>query len=122
MTSAGAYDEAVARFLAYLEDQRRVSAQTLRAYASDLEQFRAALARRYGDPVPGPEAIDALAVRGYVAGMHKEGLAKSSVARKLSAVRSFLKHAVRQGVIDASPAVPGAVIDTCSVRNSPTRR
>jgi integrase/recombinase XerC len=104
VTGGDPYDEAVARFLAYLEDQRRVSPQTLRAYASDLAQFRVALARRHGELVPGPEAIDALAVRGYVAGMHKEGLAKSSVARKLSAVRSFLKHAVRQGVIDASPA------------------
>jgi integrase/recombinase XerC len=98
------YDCAVARFLAYLEDQRRVSPQTLRAYVSDLAQFRALLVERHGERVPGPEAIDAIAIRGFVARLHREGLAKASVARKLSAVRSFLKHAVRLGVIDVSPA------------------
>ncbi len=53
---------------------------------------------------PAPEAIDVLAVRGFVARLGRGGLAKSSVARKLSAVRSFLKHAVRDGHMDASPA------------------
>ena len=52
---------------------------------------------------PGPEAIDALAVRGFVAHLHRQGLRKSSTARKLSAVRSFLKHAVREGRIGANP-------------------
>jgi integrase/recombinase XerC len=99
-----AYDCAVSRFLDYLEDQRHVSKQTLRAYASDLAQFRALLALRHGERLPGPEAIDALAIRGFVARLHNDGLAKSSVARKLSAVRSFLRHAVRMGDIDVSPA------------------
>ena len=48
------YDRAVSRFLAYLEDQRRVSAQTLRAYVSDLAQFRALLEKRHGERLPGP--------------------------------------------------------------------
>jgi integrase/recombinase XerC len=104
MKEETAYDRAVSRFLAYLEDQRRVSKQTLRAYASDLAQFRALLSERHGEEIPGPEAIDALAVRGFVARLHHEGLAKSSVARKLSAVRSFLRHAVRSGAIEVSPA------------------
>jgi len=102
--NANAYDRAVSRFLAYLQDQRHVSKQTLRAYASDLAQFRALLAERHGERLPGPETIDALAVRGFVARLHNEGLAKSSIARKLSAVRSYLRHAVRLGVIDVSPA------------------
>jgi integrase/recombinase XerC len=104
VTEANAYDHAVARFLAYLQDQRRVSKETLRAYAGDLVQFREALAARHGEQLPGPEDIDTLAVRGFVARLHNEGLGKSSVARKLSAVRSFLKHAVRLGIIDSSPA------------------
>jgi integrase/recombinase XerC len=98
------YDEAVARFLAYLEDQRRVSPQTLRAYESDLSQFRDLLAERHGENLPGPENVEPLAIRGFVARLHHDGLAKSSVARKLSAVRSFLKHSVRLGDIDVSPA------------------
>jgi integrase/recombinase XerC len=100
-----AYADAVSRFLAFLADQRRASPQTLRAYASDLEQFGAYLAAEHkGRPAPGPEGIDALAVRGFVASLSRAGLRKTSVARKLAAVRSFLKHAVRDGRIEASPA------------------
>jgi integrase/recombinase XerC len=104
VSPATPYDLAVSRFLAYLEDQRHVSKQTLRAYVSDLAQFRASLAERFAERIPGPEAIDPLAIRGFVARLHRGGLAKASIARKLSAVRSFLKHAVRLGVIDVSPA------------------
>ncbi len=104
MTPAGAFDRAVARFLAYLQDQRHVSKETLRAYTSDLAQFRESLAERHGARLPGPEAMEPHAIRGFVARLHNAGIAKSSIARKLSAVRSFLAHAVRQGVIDVSPA------------------
>jgi len=98
------FDHAVARFLAALRDQRHVSPETYRAYASDLAQFRAHLAERHGDDLPDIDALDALAVRGFVARLHTQGIAKSSTARKLSAVRSFLKHAVREGRIETNPA------------------
>jgi len=101
--SAGPYDTAVDRFLSYLRDQRRMSPRTVQAYAGDLEQFRAFLSRD-DRQAPGPDGIDTLAVRGFVARLSRSGLAKSSIARKLSAVRSFLRHAVRDGVIEGSPA------------------
>ena len=100
------FHQAVERFLAYVDDQRRMSRHTLTAYRSDLEQFAAYLIERTErDEPPGPEAIDTLDVRGFVARMTRSGLAKSSVARKLSTVRSFLKFAVREGAILVSPAV-----------------
>jgi len=100
-----AYFQAVDRFLAYLRDQRRASRETLRAYENDLAQFGVFLTEEHtGGTAPGPEKIDALAIRGFVAGLHRRGLGKSSIARKLSAVRSFLKHAVREGRIESSPA------------------
>jgi integrase/recombinase XerC len=116
----GPYERAVAEFLAYLQDQRRVSDQTVRAYRSDLEQFGRFLAtgtvaseggeRRGEAPADGgrrappPERIDVLAVRGFVARLSREGLEKSSIARKLSAVRSFLSHRVREGRLGANAA------------------
>ena len=103
MSEGAAFDRAVERFLDYLSDQRHVSRETLRAYTSDLAQLREYLVELGLDP-PGPEAIEAIHVRGFVARLHRSGVAKSSVARKLSAVRSFLKHAVRLGIIDSSPA------------------
>ena len=99
------YFEAVDRFLAYLRDQRRASPHSLRAYDGDLAQFGAYLSEEHsGGPAPGPEGIDVLAVRGFVASLHRSGLGRSTVARRLSAVRSFLEHAVREGRIEASPA------------------
>jgi integrase/recombinase XerC len=103
VSGATAFDTAVAGFLDYLRDQRHVSRETLRAYASDLAQLREYLAEA-GHDLPGPEAIEPIQVRGFVARLHRSGIAKSSTARKLSAVRSFLKHAVRMGVIESSPA------------------
>jgi integrase/recombinase XerC len=103
MSAGAGFDRAADRFLAALRDQRDASPETLRAYQSDLTQFRAFLEERHGDP-PGPEGIDTLAVRGFVARLHHQGVSKTSIARKLSAVRSFLRHAVRVGTIDANPA------------------
>jgi integrase/recombinase XerC len=97
------FSKAVERFLDYLRTQRRVSPQTLRAYRNDLGQFERYLEEKYGE-AKGPEEIDTLAVRGFLARLGRSGLAKSSIARKLSAVRSFLEHAVRDGRIESSPA------------------
>jgi integrase/recombinase XerC len=104
------FAEAVGRFLDFLADQRRASPQTLRAYRGDLEQFARYLVETLGgDQPPAPDAIDAYAVRGFVARLSRAGLERSSVARKLSTVRSFLRHGVREGRLEASPAegIPG---------------
>jgi integrase/recombinase XerC len=101
----GPFARSVNRFLDYLRDQRHASPETVRAYESDLVQFGAFLEEEHGaGPAPGPEAIDALAVRAFVAHLSRGGLAKTSVARKLSTVRSFLRHGVREGRIETSPA------------------
>jgi len=105
VTPRAPYEIAAERFLAYLRDQRRASKETVRAYESDLAQFGAFLRDEHvGGPPPGPEGIDALAVRGFIASLHRAGLDKASVARKLSAVRSFLNHAVRERRIESNPA------------------
>ena len=103
MSGGTAFDDAVAEFLDYLRDQRHVSKETLRAYASDLSQFREYLVEA-GSDLAGPESIEPMQIRGFVARLTRSGTAKSSTARKLSAVRSFLKHAVRMGTIETSPA------------------
>lgn len=105
MSADNEYARAVRRFMANLTDQRRLSPETIRAYSSDLGQFGQFLRDEHCDGVaPGPRGIDALAVRGFVAHLMRSGLSKSSVARKLSSVRSFLRHAVRDGQIDVNTA------------------
>jgi integrase/recombinase XerC len=100
-----AYQVAVSRYLTDLSDQRHLSPETLRAYASDLRQFGDYLRETAGNhPRPGPGGIDKLAVRGFIARLGRSGLGKASVARKLSAVRAFFEHATRTGRIENNPA------------------
>jgi integrase/recombinase XerC len=101
----GPFERSVERFLDYLRDQRHVSSQTVRAYASDLRQLGVFLAEQTErGRAPGPEGIDTLAVRGFVARLSRTGLGKASIARKLSTVRSFLRHALREGRVESNPA------------------
>lgn len=103
MTASDGFEAWVERFLTHLADQREASPETIRAYRTDLTRF-AAHAASGGSTVPRLERIDALVVRSYVAALHREGLERTSIARRLSAVRSFLRFAVRQGKLTHNPA------------------
>ena len=94
-------DSPVSAFLQYLAGERAASAHTLRAYAADLAEFRRFLrATRVG----GWNDVDARALRGYLAWLHGRGLARTSIARKLAAVRSCFRFLTRRGVLPANPA------------------
>ena len=91
----------IAAFLEYLAAERRASAHTLRAYGADLAEFGAFL-RDSGEP--DPARVDARALRAFLAGLHRRGLGKASISRKLAAVRSCLRFLARRGVLESSPA------------------
>jgi integrase/recombinase XerC len=95
------------RFLEHLQDERNLSPNTVRAYEGDLLQFHRFLARDFLGCEPDavrPQDVDMLAVRSFLAALTREGLAKRSQARALSAVRSLFRFACREGVLDANPA------------------
>ena len=92
--------EAIEQFCSYLENERNASAHTVSAYRSDLGQFEAFLA---GQGNCTPEGVDHLAVRRYLAQLH-QGLSKSSIGRKLSAVRALFRYLLREGRLDKNPA------------------
>jgi integrase/recombinase XerC len=89
----------VEAFLHELTTLRRVSAHTRAAYARDLEQL-AALAET--DRLALTE-LAAAHVRRYAAKLHARGLAAASIARTLSAWRSFYRWLVARGEIAANP-------------------
>jgi integrase/recombinase XerC len=89
--------EHIDSFLRYLDLQRGASVHTLRAYRKDLEEFSLYAKKR-------PEEIEMIDVRGFVARQLKNGLNKTSAARRLASVRSFLKYLYREGYIKANPA------------------
>jgi integrase/recombinase XerC len=94
-------------FLDYLTYERNVSPNTIGAYRDDLESFIAFLCDDYftlGRDRLELNRIDHLAVRAYLAHLSRRKLSRSSVARHLSALRTFFKYLVREGVVEANPA------------------
>ena len=96
-------DSAVKQFLIYLRSVRNSSPNTIRSYEKDLEQFLAFLTPP-GTRMPAPQEVTHVMIREFVAHLHDLKLEKSSIARKLAAIRSFFKYAVREGLVVRSPA------------------
>lgn len=95
---------AVAEFLVHLEKERDVSPHTLTAYKRDLEEFVSFLNGYYGVGEWSWQGIDRLAIRGFLAHLTRRKLNKRSIARSLSAVRSFYKYLHRNEQVEANPA------------------
>lgn len=81
----------VRQFLEHLEKARDQSPHTISAYGRDLDAFTEYLARRAAGGEWSFEAVDRLALRGFLGEMERRGLARRSAARTLSAIRSFYK-------------------------------
>jgi integrase/recombinase XerC len=96
-------DSAVKQFLIYLRSVRNSSPHTIRSYETDLDQFLKFLTPP-GTAMPSPQNVTHLMIREFVANLHDLQLEKSSIARKLAAIRSFFKFAVREGMLVRNPA------------------
>jgi len=97
----------IAKYLEYLRYQRNASAHTIRNYASDLQQFYSFLTHAPdGEQRPAPELeqIDNLTLREFLGSLYQRRNRKSSVARKLATLRSFMKFLSAQAVIQSNPA------------------
>ena len=94
---------AIAAFLRHLERERNASPHTVKAYREDLEQLRAHLLQELGRE-PRPAEVDHLLLRAFLARLHREGLAKSSAARKLATLRTFFRFLCREGILARNPA------------------
>jgi len=88
----------IPEFIESLATERSYAANTCRAYRNDLEDFVSIVADQLeGIPV-FVDSIDVLMIRGYLASLHRCNT-KSTIARKLSALRSFLKYLVRRQIV-----------------------
>jgi integrase/recombinase XerC len=96
-------DSAVRQFFMYLRSVRNASPHTIRGYENDLGQFLAFLTPP-GTAMPPPPDVTHIMIREFVAHLHDLKLEKSSIARKLAAIRSFFKFAVREGIVTRNPA------------------
>lgn len=121
------FDKRINAFIQSLSVEKGYSGHTCRAYSHDLESFALFVAEnRFADRDPdkdtgvtndtrspsdnkvnrypfGAEEIDGLVIRAYLGFLHKKNK-KTTIARKLSALRSFFRYLVRNGILMDSPA------------------
>jgi integrase/recombinase XerC len=92
-------------FLQHLALNRNASAHTVRAYESDLSQFIAHVAAEAGVKKADlePAQLDRAAIRGFLARLHVESRSRATAARKLAAVRTFLRYLLREELIEGDP-------------------
>jgi len=88
-------------FLDHLRFQKRFSAHTVQAYATDLQQGFEYFQSAYGVGAPG-QILPAM-MRSWLAEGKTAGLSARTLNRKISAFKSFFKFLVRQGTLESSP-------------------
>jgi len=96
--------ESIAAFAQFMTIEKNLSAQTRKSYLGDLNQFAAFLAEYRPGAAPAPGEIDHLSIRAYMASLYRQRMKKVTMARKLSAVRSFFDYLLREGRVTANPA------------------
>ena len=94
--------EHVAEFLRHLGLEKNASDYTVKSYREDLSQavdyFRKA-------GVTTPTRLTSRNVRAYLAWLHDQGYAKTTIARRLASLRSWFRFLCRQGVLAKNPGV-----------------
>lgn len=94
----------IREFLVHLEKGRDLSPNTRAAYTRDLREFSTWLAQLHGAQGWDWNELSRTSIRGYMAHLTRRGLAKRSIARQLSAVRSFYRWMHRDERVDVNPA------------------
>lgn len=129
--SAFLTDETItAKRAAWLRDLgavRRLADKTLEAYGSDLSAFLAFLAEHTGGPVTVTtlREMRAADVRAYMAARRADALSSRSLARALSAIKSFFRYLEREGVLSTealnvvrTPKLPKSLPKALTVREA----
>jgi integrase/recombinase XerC len=97
-------EQGLAEFLTHLGLEKNASDKTVKSYREDLTQALAFARERLKKSHVAAGDWTTRLLRAFVAWLHEQGYAKSTVARRLAAVRSFGKFLCRQGVLTENPA------------------
>src|SRR5260370_6436810 len=98
-------EEAVAEFLRHLAVEKNASALTVKSYREDLVQALDFFRARSGGSTPALSQLTTRLLRAYLAWLHEQGYARTTVARRLAAMRSWCRFLCRQGIMATNPAV-----------------
>jgi integrase/recombinase XerC len=97
-------DEALAEFLRHLALEKNASAHTVKSYREDLVQALDFFRTRLGQQNPAPDRLTTRLLRAWLAWLHEQSYAKTTMARRVAAVRSWCRFLCRQGVLTVNPA------------------
>ncbi len=119
--------QSAVQWLQSLKSERRASPKTLEAYARDMDQFAAFMMDHLGAP-PTTADLEALATadfRAFLAKRRASGVESRTLARQLSAIRSFFRYAERNGLFRnsalsalRSPKLPHSVPKPLSIEQA----
>jgi integrase/recombinase XerC len=101
-----AVKEQLRAFLDFLRLNRNASPNTVAAYESDVSQFVAFATGhldKHADALQ-PADLQLGTIRAFMADLYRQGQSRASVARKISALRTFGRYLRREGWIDGDPA------------------
>lgn len=93
--------EAIGNFMDYLEFEKRFSVHTLKAYRSDLQQFAQFL--RTEEQIEKINEISSPIIRSWLVKLMEEGIDPRSVNRKITALKTFFKYAMKSKWISINP-------------------
>lgn len=98
-------DELLARFERHLTVERNVSPHTRLAYLGDLREFHTFLKEQLGRGVQLADLrlVNKVLLRRFLANLHRRNR-KSTIGRKLAAMRTFFRFLVRESLLPANPA------------------
>lgn len=97
-------DEALAEFLRSLALEKNASEHTVKAYREDLTQAIDFFRTKYEGQDLTPGRITSRHLRALTVWLHEQNYAKSTIARRVAAVRTWFKFLCRQGLLSANPA------------------
>src|SRR5271163_1050884 len=95
---------ALAEFLRHLAVEKNASAHTVKSYREDLTQALTCFRSRPGAASLSVSGLTTRLLRSHLAWLHDQGYAKSTIARRLAAIRSWCRFLCRQGVLETNPA------------------
>lgn len=95
-------DKALSSFLSYLANEKQASEHTLASYRIDIVQF-SELVMNAKESAPAWDAVTVYDARKFILALQEEKEARTSIQRKISAMRSFFRFMVREGFVKKNP-------------------
>jgi integrase/recombinase XerC len=101
-------EKEIDNFVVHMEVERNLSLNTMKNYLSDIRQFKKFLDENKisakKDDMEDMVDIDHMVIRAYLGSLHREGLKKITISRKIAAIRSFFTYLLRKGRMKVNTA------------------